>query len=122
MTNPDSPSPMSTCTFCGKTLVEVCQLVAASQPGVTICNECVMLAADLIIKDQEKLVRMNGEKNAELKRLRAENATLTAQLAGNTQQREEVKKDLVDKILSVLADEESATDSVTIDVEEEGAS
>ena len=34
------------CNFCGKELAEVLQLIAG--PGVNICNECVVLAWNII--------------------------------------------------------------------------
>lgn len=119
MTNPDSPVAPTSCSFCSKTREEVSQLIAAVAEGVAICNECVMMAADIIIKHQGKLVELNGKKNVELRQLRTTVAELTTRLAGRTQQREEVASELRDKILGVLAQAESATDSIDVTVDQE---
>lgn len=109
MTNPDSPPAVDpTCTFCDKARVEVSTIIIGPA-GVGICNECVMMAADLIIKDQDKLVEKNRLKNVELKALRIEVAGLRLQATAITRTRDEIAKELADKILGVLADTESAT-------------
>jgi hypothetical protein len=40
------------CSFCGKSQVDVDMIVAG--PGVTICNECVELAASVIAENRGK--------------------------------------------------------------------
>ncbi len=46
------PSSLSSCSFCGKTHVEVHKLIGG--PGVYICNNCVIVCNNLLDKEASK--------------------------------------------------------------------
>jgi len=75
MTNQNS----DVCAFCGKPRSDVIALVASQTPGIGICNECVMMAADLIIKSHKTISAKNRE-------LRQQCGELQARIDANTQQ------------------------------------
>jgi ClpX C4-type zinc finger protein len=40
------------CSFCGKRGTEAEKIVAGSTPGVAICNECIVLCAEIIAEER----------------------------------------------------------------------
>ena len=40
------------CSFCGKRGTEVERIVAGSKPGVAICNECIVLCAQIVAEER----------------------------------------------------------------------
>jgi len=40
------------CSFCGKRGTEVAKLVAGSTPAVAICNECIVLCAQIVAEER----------------------------------------------------------------------
>ena len=40
------------CSFCGKRGTEVARMVAGSTPAVAICNECIVLCAQIAAEEE----------------------------------------------------------------------
>jgi ATP-dependent Clp protease ATP-binding subunit ClpX len=53
----DPPNPTTEalgairCSFCGKRGTEVARMLAGPTPGVAICNECVVLCAQIVAEE-----------------------------------------------------------------------
>jgi ATP-dependent Clp protease ATP-binding subunit ClpX len=41
------------CSFCGKRGTEVERIVAGSTPSVAICNECIVLCAQIVAEEED---------------------------------------------------------------------
>lgn len=53
MSNIQKIAPTHKCSFCDKTNIEVKHIIAG--PGVSICDECVLLCVEIMIKgDREE--------------------------------------------------------------------
>lgn len=82
------------CAFCGKAKGDVAVLVASQQPGLGICNSCVVLSADALLSSYSELQEAHT-------RLLKERLSPTAKA--------EVKKELLDRVISVLQEEATVT-------------